>query len=204
MKIKYVLILVVLAFLGGIFLPTQCGDSNIAYWKGRSEKALEDLQQAEEKFEEAMKQDEALQEEKDKHIARLEEEIAEEEQVIIVKEKAIVVTRDMLIASGLYKGLVKELDEKWASKYASLESVLEDERQKNREWIEKFDSKVNIAIQAYIDNDVKQRAALEEFQKRCSSYERQIKRLKLKGEIWKWAAIGGGGYIGYKAIKGIL
>jgi len=203
-KLKYVLILVALTFLAGVFLPSKCGDSNIAYWKGRSEKALEDLKQSEERFEKAMKQDKALQEEKDKHIARLEEEIAEEEQVIIVKEKAIVVTRDMLIASGLYKGLVKELDEKWASKYASLEDVLEKERQKNKEWIEKFDSKVEVAIKAYVDKDLKQQAALKEFQKRCVSYERQIKRLKLKGTVWKWVAIGGGGYIGFTALKGML
>ena len=204
MKLKYVLVLVAVAFALGVFLPTQCGDSNIAYWKGRSEKALEDLKQAEEKFEEAQEQDKELQEEKDKRIAELEEEIAEEEQVIIVKEEAIVVTRDMLIASGLYQGLVVELDKKWASKYASLEDVLEKERQKNREWKEKFDSKVEVAIKAYIDKDVEQRTALEEFQKRCVAYERQIKRLKLKGKLWKWAAIGGGGYIGYTAIKGML
>jgi len=204
MKLKYVLILVALAFALGVFLPTQCGDSNIAYWKGRSEKALEDLKQAEEKFEEAIEQDEALQEEKDKHIARLEEEIAEEDQKIVVIHESIVVTREMLISSGLYGGLVKELDEKWASKYATLESKLANREAQLKAWQEKFDSKVNIAIQAYIDKDLKKQTALEEFQKRCASYERQIKRLKLKGKIWKWAAIGGGCKIGYDAIKGIL
>jgi len=204
MKLKYVIGIAVVAFALGVFLPTQCGDSNIAYWKGRSEKALEDLKQSEEKFEEAQEQDKVLQEEKDKHIARLEEEIAEEDQVIIVKEEAIVVTREMLIASGLYNGLVKELDEKWASKYATLEGKLAKREAQLKDWKEKFDSKVEVAIKAYIDKDLKKQTALEEFQKRCVSYERQIKRLKLKGKIWKWAAVGGGGYIGYKAIKGIL
>lgn len=204
MKVKYVVSLIVIAFALGVFLPTQCRDSNVAYWKGRSEQTLKDLEQAEKVFEEAVKQDATLQEEKDKRIAELEVEIAEEEQVIIVKEKAIIVTRDMLIASGLYQGLVKELDERWASKYASLESKLAKREAQIKEWQEKFDSKVEVAIKAYVDKDLKQQVALKVFQKRCVAYERQIKGLKLKGKVWKWAAIGGGGYIGYNVIKGIL
>lgn len=204
MKLKYVIGLVAIAFALGVFLPTQCGDSNVSYWKGRSEQTLKDLKQAEKIFEEAVEQDKAFQEEKDKRITELEVAIAEEEQVIIIKEEAIVVTRDMLIASGLYQGLVKELDERWASKYASLESKLAKREAQLKEWQEKFDSKVEVAIKAYVDKDLKQREALKVFQKRCVAYERQIKGLKLKGKVWKWAAIGGGCKIGYDALKGIL
>jgi len=204
MKLKYVLILVVIAFAIGVFLPTQCGDLNIAYWKGRSEQTLKDLEQAEEKFEEATKQDEALQEEKDKRIAELEEGITKDKQEIEVADEDIVDARATLVELNLYKGWVKMLDKAWKVKYGKLEDVVEKKDEQLKAWQEKFDSKVEVAIKAYIDKDLKQRAALEVFQKRCVSYERQIKRLKLKGTVWKWVAIGGGSYIGFTALKGIL
>lgn len=207
MKLKtkhYVIIGALLVACLCLLVNTCRVGSKVDYHKGRADQALEDLQQAEEVFEAAIEQDVILQEEKDKRIAELEVEIAKDDQKIAVVGKEIVLTRETLIASGLYKGLVKELDEKWAEKYATLESKLAKKEEQLKAWQEKFDSKVEVAIQAYIDKDLKKQEALERFQKLCKVQEAQIKVLKLKGAVWKWAAIAGGGYIGYTAAKRIL
>lgn len=198
---KYLVIgAVILSFALGAWLFR--GNSKIAYWKGRSEQVTQELHQAEEKFEEAMKVDKEVQEEKDLRIAELEKEVAKDDVRIVIKEKELVVTRDMLIASGLYQGLVKELDEKWAEKYAALESKLASREAQIEEWKEKFNSKVNLAIKAYVDKDLQQREAIKVLQKRAVNAERQVKSLSFKGKLWKWAAILGGAKITYDVIKG--
>jgi len=188
---------IVLAFiLGGVltfFLFN--GSEKVSYWKGRSEQALEDLQQAEKIFEEAVEQDKVFQKEKDKRIAKLEEGIAKDNQRIVYIERDIVVTRETLIASGLYKGLVKELDEKWASKYATLESKLDKKDAQLKEWQEKFDSKVELAMKEWVDKDLAQKKAIQNLQKQCTAQETQIKGLKL------WTAVGKI-WTGYHAVKG--
>jgi len=186
-------------------LVSTCGvGSKVSYHKGRADEALSDLKQAEVVFEKAIEQDAVLQKEKDERIAELEVAIAKDDQKIVVIHESIVVTREMLISSGLYDGLVKELDEKWALKYATLEAKVVKKDKIIAEWVEKFDSKVKVAIQAYVDRDLKKQEALERFQKLCKVQETQIKVLKLKGTIWKWAAIAGGGYIGYTVVKEAL
>jgi len=195
MKLKYVLILVVIAFAIGVFLPTQCGDLNIAYWKGRSEQTLKDLKQAEEKFEEAQKKDKELQERKDKRIAELEEGIAKDEQEIEVAEEDIVDARATLKELNLYKGWVPILDEAWKVKYGKLEDKLDKKDKQLKAWQEKFDSKVEVAIKAYTDKDLAQKKVIKELQGLCSAQEKQIKGLKF------WTVVGKG-LTGYHAVKG--
>jgi len=195
MKVKYVIILVVLAFALGVFLPTQRGDSNIAYWKGRSEQALEDLQKAEKVFEEAVEQDKVFQKEKDKRIAELEEGIAKDEQEIEVVEEDIVDARAVLIELDLYKGWVKMLDAGWKTKYGKLEGVVEKKDKQLKEWKEKFDSKVELAMKEWVDKDLAQKKVIKSLQKQCKAQEKQIKGLKL------WTAVGKI-WTGYHAVKG--
>jgi len=202
MKLKYVIAIALVAFALGVFLPTRCGDSDVAYWRGRSEQTLKDLKIVEKRFKEAVKQDKKLQEKKDKRIAELEVEIAKDDQRIVYIERDIVVTREMLMASGLYKGLVKELDEKWASKYATLEGKLGKKDEQLKEWEEKFDSKVNIAIKAYIDKDLKQQEAIEVFQTRCVVLERKLKVSKFWGAIGKGFTLYHGSKAGYEFLRG--
>jgi len=200
---KYVvagLILCVLSFALGAWLFN--GNKRVAYWKGRSEQTLQDLTRVEKEFEEEKERDERLQKAKDERIAELEEEVAEVDERIVYVERDIVVTREMLIASGLYQGLVKELDEKWAEKYATLEEKVIKKDAIIKEWEEKFDSKVKLELEGWIAKDIQKQAVIEGLQKRCTAYERQVKGLSLKGTIWKWVAIVGGVKITYDFVRG--
>jgi len=169
--------------------------SKVDYHKGRADQALEDLEKAEASFGELKEQDAALQQEKDEEIARLEEEVTEVDQVIVYKEKEIVVTREMLKASGLYDGLVKELDEKWASKYSSLEGKLAKREKQIKEWEEKFASKVKLEVEGWVERDKAQKKTIAELQGLCKAQGRALKRSKF------WAKVGKV-WTGYHAVKG--
>jgi len=169
--------------------------SQVNYHKGRADQALSDLAVAEKNFTELKKQDKALQEKKDEEIAELKKATAKKEVVIVVKEKEIVVTRDMLIASGLYKGLVKELDEKWASKYTTLEGIVADKDKVIKSWEEKFDSKVELEVKGWMEKDRRSKEAIKRLKTSLASTERALKRSKF------WSFIGKG-FTYYHTVKG--
>lgn len=169
--------------------------SKVSYHKGRADKALEELQQAEIVFEEAIEQDAAFQKEKDERIAELEAGIVEDKQEIEVAEEDIVDARATLIELNLYKGWVIALDKGWKVKYGKLEGVVEKKDKQLKEWQEKFDSKVKVAIKAYTDKDLAQKKVIKELQGLCNAQEKQIKGLKF------WTVVGKG-LTGYHAVKG--
>jgi len=170
-------------------------NSRVDYHRGRADEALNDLKQAEVVFEKAIEQDATLQKEKDERIAELEVAIVKDDQKIVVIHESIVVTREMLISSGLYDGLVKELDEKWALKYATLEAKVVKKDKIIAEWVEKFDAKVKLETEGWAERDLKKQKALERVQKLCTAQEKQIKGLKFWGYIGK-------GFTAYHAVKG--
>lgn len=190
---KWLLVCLValIAFIvGGLFFPDCGGNARIEYWKGQTEEAMTAVKEVETRLEEAKKEDSRLQEEKDKEIERLR---------AAVKEKRERVDEiDVIISETPVPDAAKPIVALYQEKVEELEGIIKDKDAIILEWEEKFDSKVKTLIAAYVKKDLAQQEALERWERRCVSAERQVKRQK----FWTFVGKGLATFHGVKAIYG--
>lgn len=193
-----------LAFAFGALLFSAKGAEEVAYYRGRASKAEEALQQASETFTKALKEEKRIQEEKDKQIKTLKTQIAEHEKDLTKLGEALGQTREQLVEAGKYEGLVLTLDKQWQERYTKLEDVSAKKDQVIQVWQEKFETKVNLAIQAYATKVAAQEEVIQDLKGQISALTREHANAKGWALVGKVLTVYTTCRTGYDLLKGRL